>query len=204
MRSDVDDFLTFLADRRSIRWYQARPVDKGLLNAVVEAARWAPSAHNRQPWRIVVLTKPEAKLRLARVMADRLRRERLADGDNADEVADDVQRSVNKLQQAAALIVVFVTMEAMDHYADQRRNRLEHLMAVQSTAMAGQNMLLMAHSLGLGACWVCAPMFADQEAKAALDCPADWEPQGLITIGWPQEIPAARERKTLEEITRWR
>lgn len=203
MRAEAGDFLNFLAERRSTRWYQPRQVDESLLRTVVEAARWAPSAHNRQPWRVVVLADPEVKLRLAEVMAGRLRRERLADGDDEAEIAADVERSVAKLKQTAALIVVFLTMEVMDRYTDGRRNSLEYLMAVQSTAMAGQNMLLMAHSLGLGACWVCAPLFADKEAVNVLGCPEDWEPQGLIMLGWPQKIPAARQRKSLEEISQW-
>jgi F420 biosynthesis protein FbiB-like protein len=203
MHTDAGDFLTFLADRRSIRRYSPRQLDEAMLRTVLEAARWAPSAHNRQPWRLVVLTDPEDKLRLAHVMADRLRRERLADGDDEVEITADVNRSINKLRQAAALIVVLMTMEGMDRYADERRNTLERVMATQSTAMAGQNMLLMAHKLGLGACWVCAPLFADEEAIDVLECPADWEPQGLIMLGWPEKVPPARQRKSLEEISRW-
>jgi F420 biosynthesis protein FbiB-like protein len=203
MRSEADNFLNLLMNRRSIRWYLPRQVDEALLRTVVEAGRWAPSAHNRQPWRLVVLTDPDTKLRLAQAMADRLRRERIADGDDASEIDADVKRSVEKLQQAAALIVVCMTMEAMDRYADERRNSLERVMAVQSTAMAGQNMLLMAQKLGLGACWVCAPLFADEEAIDVLNCPQDWEPQGLIMLGWPQTIPPARKRTSLEEIARW-
>ena len=50
-------------------------------------------------------------------------------------------------------------------------------MAVQSTAMAVQNMLLLAHAEGLAACWMCAPLFCPDTVRAALDLPADWQPQ---------------------------
>lgn len=203
MGSGVDDFLNFLADRRSIRRFKPGRIEEELLRTVIEAARWAPSAHNRQPWRFVVVTDPEVKLHLAQAMAGRLRRDRVADGDEEDVIAADVKRSVARLQQAAAVVVVFLTMESMDRYSDERRSRLEQVMAAQSTAMAGQNMLLMAHRLGLGACWVCAPLFADDEAINVLDCPPEWQPQGLIMLGWTHDVPAARERKSVEEISQW-
>jgi coenzyme F420-0:L-glutamate ligase/coenzyme F420-1:gamma-L-glutamate ligase len=203
MKQPAQDFLRFLAGRRSVRRFKSGGLDPALLHAIIEAARWAPSAHNRQPWRLVVVQDPVAKLGLAEAMADRLRRERTADGDDKDDIEADAKKSVEKLRQAAALIVVFITMEGMDHYADQRRMALEHLMAVQSTAMAGQNMLLMAHKLEIGACWVCAPLFADQEAVEAMNCPVDWEPQGLIMLGWPENTPPVRQRKPLEEVSRW-
>ncbi len=61
------------------------------------------------------------------------------------------------------------------------------VMAAQSTAMAGQNILLAAHALGLGACWLCAPIFCPQTVRRTLDLPDDWQPQGLITAGYPAE-----------------
>jgi F420 biosynthesis protein FbiB-like protein len=199
----AEEFLNFLAGRRSTRRYEPRTIEKNLLELIVEAALWAPSAHNRQPWRLIVITNPDEKLQLAQKMADRLRQERLADGDDRDEVEADVNRSIKRLQQAAALIVVFLTMEGMDEYPDERRTALEYTMAVQSTAMAGQNMLLMAHKLGLGACWICAPLFAGHETASVLGCPSEWKPQGLITLGWPESVPAVRERKSKHEMTRW-
>ena len=67
-------------------------------------------------------------------------------------------------------------------------------MAVQSVAMAVQNLLLAAHAEGLGACWMCAPLFCAEIVCRALDLPADWEPQALITLGYPGigGKPAAR------------
>ncbi len=61
------------------------------------------------------------------------------------------------------------------------------MMAVQSVALAAQNMLLMAHAEGLGACWMCAPLFCPDVVRAALALPADWEAQALLTLGYPAE-----------------
>ena len=60
-------------------------------------------------------------------------------------------------------------------------------MAAQSVAMAGQNVLLAAHALGLGACWLCAPLFCPEVVRETLALPLDWQPQGLITAGYPAE-----------------
>jgi F420 biosynthesis protein FbiB-like protein len=75
----------------------------------------------------------------------------------------------------------------MDDYPDARRRGHEMTMAVQSAAMAGQNLLLAAHALGLGACWLCAPLFCPDVVTATLALPPDWQPQGLITVGYPAE-----------------
>jgi len=53
--------------------------------------------------------------------------------------------------------------------------------------MAGQNLLLAAHVLGLGACWLCAPLFCPDVVRDTLALPPDWQPQGLITAGYPAE-----------------
>ena len=75
----------------------------------------------------------------------------------------------------------------MDTYADTRRTHAEYLMATQSVAMATQNLLLSAHALGLGACWMCAPLFVPETVRETLHLDADWEPQALITLGYPAE-----------------
>jgi nitroreductase len=53
--------------------------------------------------------------------------------------------------------------------------------------MAAQNLLLAAHALDLGACWMCAPLFCPDLVKQTLDLPDDWQPQALLTSGYPAE-----------------
>src|SRR5260221_7073878 len=76
-------------------------------------------------------------------------------------------------------------MADMDRYPDAKRSAAEHQMAVQSVAMAVQNLLLAAHAEGLGACWMCAPLFCGDAVRGSLDLPADWQPQALVTLGQP-------------------
>lgn len=176
-----------IRSRRSIRRYMPRPIPPELIDQLLEAAIWAPSAHNRQPWRFVVIEREDAKHRLATAMGVPLRRDLAADGAPPDLIERDAGRSHARITGAPLLILICLTMADMDHYPDARRAAHEAHMAAQSAAMAGQNLLLAAHALGLGACWMCAPLFCPEVVRAALSLPDDWEPQGLITLGYPAE-----------------
>jgi F420 biosynthesis protein FbiB-like protein len=173
--------------RRSIRRFEPRSVPQDVLLRLLEAATWAPSAHNRQPWRFVVLPGDAAKRRLADAMAARLEADLRADGVPEDAIAADTGRSRRRLTGAGALIVVCLSMVDMDDYPDARRQSFERTMAVQGVAMAAQNLLLAAHAEGLGAVWMCAPLFCQDTVRAALDLPPDFEPQGVIALGYPAE-----------------
>ena len=196
--TDATAFLESLRSRRSIRRYRPEPVPRPLLEEILTAAIWAPSAHNRQPWRFAVLRETADKERLATAMGERLRADLEADGVPQAVIEKDVNRSYQRITKAPALVLVCLTMVDMDSYPDEKRQRNEWIMAAQSTAMAGQNLLLAAHALGLAACWMCAPLFCPETVKRALDLPADWQPQGLITLGYPAETKE-KERRPLSE-----
>lgn len=205
MAGDVvsDTLFGIIQQRRSIRRYADRPVPEAVLERLLEAATWAPSAHNRQPWRMAVLRSAASLETLARAMGQRLRADLQADGAPAAVIEQDATRSYQRITGAAAAVVLCLTMADMDRYPDDARQRAEHHMAVQSTALAGQNLLLMASASGLGACWMCAPLFCPDVVRGALDLPEDWEPQALITLGYPAET---REKTRAELQTRilWR
>jgi coenzyme F420-0:L-glutamate ligase / coenzyme F420-1:gamma-L-glutamate ligase len=195
-------FHHLVAGRRSIRRYETASVPDETLERILTAARWAPSAHNRQPWRFAILTPFHWKERLARAMGDRLRRDRLADGDPVAAIEQDVARSYARITGAPAAIVVALDMSDMDRYPDDRQGA-EHTMAVQSTAMATQNLLLAAHAEGLGACWMCAPLFCPDVVKEALALPPGWEPQAIVTLGKPAGPGKPATRRPIAEIS-WR
>jgi F420 biosynthesis protein FbiB-like protein len=192
----------WMRERRSIRRYLSEPLPADTIERLLDAARFAPSAHNRQPWRFAVLQEPAEQERLAAPMGARLRADRLADHDDPAAIECDVARSHARITGAPAVIAVCLTLADMDRYPDARRTETERLMAVQSTAMAVQNVLLLAHAEGLAACWMCAPLFCPDTVRAALDLPADWEPQALITLGQPAAPGRARERRSVAEFMR--
>ena len=197
-----DILKEWLRERRSIRRYRPEPLPGGTIERLLDAARFAPSAHNRQPWRFAVLQEAAEKQRLAIAMGERLRADRSADGDDPAEIARDVERSHQRITGAPAVIAACLTLADMDRYPDARRAEAERLMAVQSTAMAVQNILLLAHAEGLAACWMCAPLFCPDTVSAALDLPQDWEPQALVTLGYPQTPGRRRERRAVAEFVR--
>ncbi len=198
------DFYALLRSRRSIRRFTDETVPVELVRRLIEAACQAPSAHNRQPWRFAVLSGESEKEALAEQMGEKLRAARQADGDAADAIEADAARSYQRITSAAVVVVVCLTMEAMDVYPDEARTKAEYMMAVQSVAMAGMNFLLAAHAEGLGACWLCAPLFAPEAARQSLDLPETWEPQGLILLGYAAEQGRSRERMPLEVVSLWR
>ena len=197
------DLLEFMRGRRSLRRYHSEPVPRELINYMLEAAIWAPSAHNRQPWRFVIIDEDATKARLAREMGAALRRDLAADGLQQELIEADARRSYERITSAPLLVLLCMSLGDMDVYSDDERNRHERSMAQQSTAMAGQNMLLMAEKLGLGACWMCAPLFCQELVASALDLPADWQPQGLITLGFPAQR-RERSREPWETRVLWR
>ena len=192
-----------IRQRRSLRRYQAAPVPGEYIAQILEAGVWAPSAHNRQPWRFVVIDQAATKARLALEMGARLRRDLAADGLPQALIDADVGRSYQRITEAPLLLLLCMSLEDMDDYGDERRNEHERAMAQQSAAMAGQNILLMAASLGLGACWMCAPLFCQELVAKVLDLPAAWQPQGLITLGFPAQ-QRERSRESWETRTIWR
>ena len=189
-----------MESRRSVRRFRPDAVPRELVRRLLRAAGAAPSAHNRQPWRYVLVEDPAAKDRLATAMGRRLAADRQRDGDDADAIRRDVERSYLRITRAPVVILVCLTLDEMDSYGDASRSQAEFLMAVQSTAMATQNLLLAAHAEGLGGCWLCAPLFCPDAVRAALGLAETWQPQGLVTLGFPLEPAKPKPRKKLDEI----
>lgn len=199
----LDDAQRLMHRRRSVRHYGAQPISTALLERLLACAVLAPSAHNRQPWRFTVVRSPECKARLARAMGQRLREDRLADGDDPSAVRTDAERSFARLTGAPVVLLVATSLEAMDTYPDARRRAAEAAMAMQSTAMAVQNLMLAATAAGIGSCWMCAPLFCPATVADALQLPPSWQPQGLVTLGMPAGEPRERGRLPLEQVVRW-
>jgi coenzyme F420-0:L-glutamate ligase/coenzyme F420-1:gamma-L-glutamate ligase len=202
-RLPAPDAADVLRTRRSIRRYLERPVPRDVLENLLEAATCAPSAHNTQPWRFVVVTARAGKERLARGMGERLHADRTGDGDPLEVIAQDVARSFARITTAPVVVVVCLTTEDLDRYPDARRHAAKHQMAVQGVGMAMQNMLLAASAAGLGAAVMCAPLFCPDTVRAACDLPMAWEPQALVTIGYPANDGKPSRRRPLADIVRY-
>ena len=131
-----DHFLAFVRSRRSIRRYHPELVPEPVVRELLQAATFAPSAHNRQPWRFVVVATEGLKHRLAAAMGARLRTDLQADGVPPERIEQDAGRSYQRISTAPCLILVCLTLEEMDSYPDPQRQHYEWTMATQSVAMA--------------------------------------------------------------------
>jgi coenzyme F420-0:L-glutamate ligase/coenzyme F420-1:gamma-L-glutamate ligase len=196
----TDTLATLLRNRRSVRKFQDRPVDRELVEEIIEAARWAPSPHGRQPWRFAVLTTQELKLQLADQMGSTWQQNLQMDGQDAEIVNIRLEKSRQRILNAPVIIIPCLYLEDLDYYPDERRQADEKTMAIQSIGAAIQNMLLMAYDLGLDAGWMCAPLFCPEVVCKALDLDPRLIPQALITIGYAAADPQRRERLPLSSL----
>ncbi len=158
--------------RRSVRRFSNQPVSAEHLARLVEAFRWAPSAGNAQPWRLIVVRSAELRHGLATSALS--------------------QRFV---EQAPVVFVVCADLErARQTYGDRGAS----LYCLQDTAAATQNLLLMAHALGLGACWVGA--FRESMVAELLSVPRHLRPVAMVPVGWPDDRPCPPVRREAAEF----
>lgn len=192
----MSEIAKAIKNRRSIRKYQSKQILKQDIKEVLEAASWAPSAHNAQPWRFIVLEKAALKKELAEAMAQAWDIDLKKDGVKIE--ASKRKASVERFANAPALVLACLSMDDMEKYKDYKRQRRERDLAMQSLGAAIQNLLLMAYAKGLGACWFSAPSFCKSAVRKILQIPKSIEPQALIAVGYPAE-DAKSSRKSLSE-----
>ncbi|HEY9173577.1 MAG TPA: nitroreductase family protein [Verrucomicrobiae bacterium] len=201
-----DDLLELLQSRRSHRRFEERAVDREDIRRLLEAAGWAPSNHNRQPWRFLVLE-------------DRQEIQALAEG---------VGRSLATRLESLPAVASAYTAELAEHAVLFGRAPLlivalhKHPVSVSaallegvsqpelvsgeplSVAMAVENLLLAAHALRLGACVMTAPLLAQNVVRNYLAVPPSFEITCFVAVGHPAELPVPPRRKKLEQIAEFR
>ncbi len=182
--------------RRSIRKYLPRQVPKDIVKEVLAAAGWAPSAHNSQPWRFIVLADDSVKRRLADAMADAWVKDLQRDGIMVE--SDKRTERVERFATAPVLVLACLTVVDLRKFPDSERQMCERDLAVQSFGAALQNLLLAAHAKGLGACWFCAPGFCKETVRKIIKIPNEVEPQAFVVMGYPAEKPKVPIKKVLE------
>jgi nitroreductase len=203
----MDDLLRIIKTRRSIRRYKDQYIPDKLLERIIEAGRWSPSGDNGQPWRFIIVRDPETKKALGKIAAEGSGRRFTAEyftgrmQERFEELKDPVKKDKafkkltsgevsSFLADAPVIIVVCAKLDVWDVSYD--------------AAMATQNMLLMAHALGLGTCVVVAPvsdMRDDIKVMKLLKIPYGYKIFAPVAIGYPDESPNPRPRLSLEAIT---
>jgi F420 biosynthesis protein FbiB-like protein len=186
-----------IRQRRSIRKYLPKKVPDALVLEILEATGCAPSAHNAQPWRFIVVSDSAVKKRLAEAMAACWAEDLNKDGKTIQ--ASERELKTRRFNEAPVLIVACLTLESMRKFPDEKRQGCERDLAIQSFGAALQNLLLAAYADGLGACWFSAPGFCKATVRKVLKIPETVEPQAIITMGYPDEKLPVPSRKKLAE-----
>ncbi|MEM3579858.1 MAG: nitroreductase family protein [Candidatus Bathyarchaeia archaeon] len=196
------DAVELIKTRRSIRKFKKAKVSREVVSSILDLARWAPSAHNAQPWRVVIIDDGTVKARLATAMGRAWLSDMLKDGVPKEKAEAIVKvESWQRITESPIVLIVCLAMENMHKYPDKRRRKAEYIMGVQSVAAYVQNLLLLAHYYGLGACWICAPLFCQNAMRKVLGLPSEIEPQAMVIMGYPDEKPEPPPRKPLEAFS---
>jgi F420 biosynthesis protein FbiB-like protein len=191
----MNDFQTFLRTRRSIRRFQTHPVPDSVIERILETATHAPSAHNLQPWRFVMVTGAIKRKQLCQALTSKMCADMTTDGAPREEIDKRVTISLRRINEAPVIILL-----CRDVTAIRKEEPEEHTMAIQSVALAGLQLMLAAHAEGLGGNWICWPLYAQEDTRVALELPESWEPQGMVFLGYADEEPKEKVLQDLKDI----
>jgi nitroreductase len=174
--------------RRSVRDYTSEPVDKAVLRRLIEAAVWAPSAINEQPWHFMVLQDQnrldaisrQAKAHLLAAPA----------GSTPSHLREMLENPDFQIFYHAPVLIVVSAVRGGPW-------------AIEDCALAAQNLMLAASAEGLGSCWIgfAQSWLQTPEGKKALEVPAESLPVAPIIVGHPASTPEPVPRK--EPHIRW-
>jgi nitroreductase len=169
------DVFEAIKKRRSVRAYTSEKVSDEDVERLIEAARWAPSAGNIQPWEFIIVKNAETKRRLS-----------------------DAALRQTFIEKAPVVIVVCadVTRSSWGY-----GSRGTNLYCLQDTAAATENMLLAAQALGLAACWVGA--FHEDAVAKVINAPRNLRPVAIVPVGHPAEKTSAPQKRSLREIIKY-
>ncbi|SIN79796.1 nitroreductase family protein [Halodesulfovibrio marinisediminis] len=186
---DYNIFLELVKNRRTIRKFLPDPVSSEDVGKIVEAARWAPSGFNSQPWEAVIVTDPELKDKVTQILQGK------------DDVADISRTS---FAVAPAYILFYGDLRVRNWAPKPVRENEEIWQYVFEASLAAgfEHMHLAATSLGLGAMWVTASRFseASEAIKELLNLPDYLSPFEMLAIGYPNHTPPEKKLRSLESM----
>jgi coenzyme F420-0:L-glutamate ligase/coenzyme F420-1:gamma-L-glutamate ligase len=196
----------FIDARRSIRAFTDESVPREVLDGAIEAACTAPAPHHSRPWRWVVVDTPAGKTALATGMGERWRADLAGDGVSPPRVNELVGASHARIEGAPAIVLGCLTWDGLDRYPDEARQRAEWGMALLSLGAAVENLMLATTAAGFASCWVAAPIFCPEAARAALALPDEWLPHAMVVVGRPDPTYVGRPRPPipLDDLRRHR
>jgi nitroreductase len=203
--SSSDELLNLLRARRSVRRFRPEPVERALLEKLVEAACWAPSAGNRQDWLFTVVTSAEVRGRMAEAVREQWKA--IIDANRAQGYAEGMERyaaAYAMFPEAPAVVIVSarVTSHVQRHMFGDEAEATAGGFA--SGAMAAGNLMLAAPALGLASCCMTGALVARARLAELAGLGRKQEIVCLVAVGCADgAVPAAPARKPVAEIARF-
>jgi nitroreductase len=205
MRGATSDVFDVMSTARAVRRFTDEPVDDATLTRCLEAARWAPSGANKQPWRFVVLRSEASRAAVASA-AERALVEIAPIYGATRPADDDTSRRARSLrtfyeihERAGAFTSVLFAVQALPS--------TPLLVLGGSIYPAMQNFLLAARAQGLGACPTAWASYGGEELlREAVGVPDDWLLAAHVMVGWPRGGHGPVRRRPLADVTyldRW-
>ncbi len=198
---DLDTLMEVIRGRRSVRMFKREPVPREMIERIVDAAGWAPSAGNRQDWEFTVVYADPVKRELGKLT--RAAWDAMLARPDAESVAEELKRHSRYFSWFSRVpVVIAVSAHEADGYMAYLCGADAADIAGHKTsgAMAAQNLLLAAHALGLGTCCLTAPLAAKEEIKTLLGLGRRRDLVCLIALGWPSGESPIMPRKAVDQI----
>ena len=200
-----DSFWEVMRTARAIRYYQEKPVPDAVLVRCLEAATWAPSGGNQQPWRFVVLRSAESRVALGIAARSALQViERVYQLERPD--PEDDSRSARSARAVFALHDRAESVPTAVLFAVQPQPAAPPLLQGASIYPAMENFLLAARAEGLGAVVTGWHTTGEEALRHSVGVPEPWELAALVVVGWPRGRHGPVRRKPVHDVValdRW-
>ncbi|MHA2281722.1 MAG: nitroreductase family protein [Promethearchaeota archaeon] len=204
----MKEFIEVIKERRSIRNFkESVPTEEQILR-MIEAAGYAPSATNLQPWKFLIIRDEKTKRNMVKAILKKVNSVIEKTGDIPATRLSEFCRNFIFFENAPIVIIPLYkpypssVYSIMIHDKEEVAINTRHL-GIMCASAATQNLLLAAHSLGLGGCWMDGPLCARKELKKLLRVNEPWEILALVPIGVPASIPKAPRRKNVKFIAKF-
>jgi coenzyme F420-0:L-glutamate ligase/coenzyme F420-1:gamma-L-glutamate ligase len=201
MISEKDLFFKVLRARRSYKLqFSSKIPEREIIKDCIALAQWAPSAHNAQHWRYVILDKNSIRESLILDMNSKLREDLSRDGRSEEYIAQKISKTKRNFLEAPYLIILCLDEKELDIYHDKERIKNEFILGIQSIGASASYFLLALEVNSLAACWYSAPLFAREIVKRNLNLPKSFKPMAFFTVGYALEKAKPTTRKDIENV----
>ena len=203
----IKEIYQIIQTRRSIREYSSEIPDEAKIMRVIEAAFWAPSPANLQPWKFLIIKDKEIKNRMVEVVVSRMKEnpKNSAMSNSVKESRLNYQPYYLSFKEAPVVIAVLYKPYPSHLVCGEqlvKNDDIGRLISAQSVGAAIQNMLLAMTSEGLGGCWMTGPLIAKREIENILEIDYPWELLTLVSLGFPLRVPKAPRRKPIRAVVK--